>query len=203
MDELCENGQLKVPMQQTLGYNNIAGMNDVLTGTDRILTTPLPIAYSIAIAQITWVYIIMLPFQLYQTLKWVSIPASVIAAYIILGILLIGREIENPFGHDVNDLPLDIYCQQIAADVDIIASRKKVSVSSFVESDANKVMFPLSMTGYPAWAQRSEKTIRDELKFKTEAAFNARQIAEEQAAKGRPSTSRPMPTEEVNGDEKV
>src|ERR1700761_233614 len=34
IDDLIENGQLKVPMQQTLGYNNIAALNDVLTGTD-------------------------------------------------------------------------------------------------------------------------------------------------------------------------
>lgn len=65
-------------------------MNDVLTGTDRILNTPLPIAYSIAISQITWVYILILPFQLYKSLEWITIPASVFAAYIILGIALIG-----------------------------------------------------------------------------------------------------------------
>ena len=171
IDDLVENGQLKVPMHQTLAYNNIASLNDVLTGTDRILRTPLPIAYSIAISQITWIYIIMLPFQLDGPLKWVMIPACVIAASIILGILLIGREIENPFGNDVNDLPLDAYCQQIASDIDIICSRKKSNISELVSSSENKVLFPLSSLGYPAWAGKSERVIRDELKYKTTVAF--------------------------------
>jgi putative membrane protein len=177
VDDLVENGQLKVPMQQTLAYNNIASLNDALTGTDRILHTPLPIAYSIAISQITWVYIIMLPFQLDQTLKWIMIPATVIAAYIILGILMIGREIENPFGDDVNDLPLDAYCQQIAQDLDIICSRKKAKIADLVSSENNKLLFPLSNLGYGAWATRSERVIREELKYKTTASFNARRRA--------------------------
>jgi hypothetical protein len=156
----------------------MASLNEVLTGTERILNTPLPIAYSIAIAQITWVYIAILPFQLYGTLGWVTIPASVIAAYIILGILLIGREIENPFGDDVNDLPLDGFCQSIAADLDIISSRKKPAMSDFMTSADNKVMFPLSSSGYPVWAVRSESVIREELKYKTEIAYSARANAE-------------------------
>jgi predicted membrane chloride channel (bestrophin family) len=36
------------------------------------------------------VYILILPFQLYKSLEWITIPASVFAAYIILGIALIG-----------------------------------------------------------------------------------------------------------------
>ena len=67
-DEIVANGQLSVPMQQTIAYNNITALNDVLTGTERVLTTPLPIAYAIAISQITWVYIFLLPFQLVNTL---------------------------------------------------------------------------------------------------------------------------------------
>lgn len=68
-------------------------MNDVLKGTGRILNTPLPIAYSIAISQITWVYTLLLPFQLYKLLGWIKIPASIFAAYIVLGIALIGHKI--------------------------------------------------------------------------------------------------------------
>lgn len=154
--------------------NNIAALNDVLTGADRILHTPLPIAYSIAISQITWVYIIMLPFQLDSSLQWVMIPASVIAAYIILGILMIGREIENPFGDDVNDLPLDSFCMQIAADLDVIASRKKPSIQDLVTNQNNKVMFPLSNAGYPVWRQRSERVIREELRYRAEMSMNWR-----------------------------
>lgn len=86
MKTVYTNETLKVSIYQTQSLNALTTFNDVLTGTDRILSTPLPIAYSIAIGQITWVYILLLPFQLYKSLGWVTIPASIFAAYIILGI---------------------------------------------------------------------------------------------------------------------
>lgn len=132
---LYDNDTFKVSVYQTHSLNAIQSLNDVLAGTDRILNTPLPIAYSIAISQITWVYILLLPFQLYKLLGWITIPASVFAAYIILGIALIGREIENPFGDDVNDLPLDTFCKQIRHDVELIMSKPRPE-SGVSERDA-------------------------------------------------------------------
>ncbi|KAF2427406.1 UPF0187-domain-containing protein [Tothia fuscella] len=174
VDEQVEQGLLKVPMHQTLAYNNIAALNDVLTGTDRILNTPLPVAYSIAIAQVTWMYIIMLPFQLYKALGWVTIPGSIFAAYIILGILLIGREIENPFGNDVNDLPLDHFCFQLATELDTISAIRKPNTEEWVKNSNNKVLFPILDSGYLAWEKRSELRIRTELRSKPEMALEAR-----------------------------
>lgn len=55
----------------------IATLNEVLTGTERVLETPLPAAYTIAISQITWVYVLLLPFQLFSYLGWVTIPGSI------------------------------------------------------------------------------------------------------------------------------
>lgn len=101
VDSMCSAGQLPIGMQQTLGYNSLVALNDALCGCERILNTPLPIAYTIAISQITWVYVILLPFQLLPLLSWVAIPATIFASYIILGLLFIGAEIENPFGQDV------------------------------------------------------------------------------------------------------
>ncbi|KAK3370707.1 Bestrophin, RFP-TM, chloride channel-domain-containing protein [Podospora didyma] len=170
-DELVTNGQLPIAIHQTLAYNNIATLNDVLTGTERVLNTPLPIAYSIAIAQITWVYILVLPFQLLPTLYWITIPGTVVAAYIILGILFIGREIENPFGQDVNDLPLELYCAQIASELDIIASRPKRKNGEWVESLDNRVLWPLSNSGWQIWMLREEERIREALVAKVEANF--------------------------------
>lgn len=173
-DEIIQNGQLPVPMHQTLAYNNIASLNDVLTGTERVLTTPLPIAYSIAISQITWLYVCLLPFQLYSALFWVTIPATMAASYIILGILFIGREIENPFGQDVNDLPLESYCAQIAAELDIIAAKKKPKNREWIEMLDNKVLFPLSNSGWQVWMHRGEKRVREALFAKTEIGFETK-----------------------------
>jgi putative membrane protein len=73
MKEIYDNGTFKVSIYQTQSLNAITTMNDVLTGTDRILNTPLPVAYSIAISQITWVYILLLPFQLFKSLGWITV----------------------------------------------------------------------------------------------------------------------------------
>lgn len=146
-------------------------MNDVLTGTDRILNTPLPIAYSIAITQITWIYILLLPFQLFKALDWITIPASYFAAYIIHGIALIGREIENPFGEDVNDLPLDTYCEQIRKDIDIIMSRTAPVIDEFAMHSENMPMYPLSNIGSKGWADKSVDEIRDALASKPGMRF--------------------------------
>jgi predicted membrane chloride channel (bestrophin family) len=189
-DELCLTGRLPVPMQQTGAYNNIASLNDVLTGTERVLNTPLPIAYSIAIAQITWVYILLLPFQLLPTLQWITIPATVAAAYIILGILFIGREIENPFGQDVNDLPLEGYCAQIAAEMDIIASQPKPQNRQWIESMENRVLWPLSNSGWHVWMSRSETKIREAVVQKVEANFETKKQLEAEVANGRPMSEK-------------
>ncbi|KAL6706964.1 hypothetical protein ACN47E_004914 [Coniothyrium glycines] len=166
MKTIYDNGTFKVSIYQTQSLNALTTMNDVLVGTDRILNTPLPIAYSIAISQITWVYILLLPFQLYKSLGWVTIPASIFAAYIILGIALIGREIENPFGDDVNDLPLDAFCEQIRKDIDIIMSRLPPSSDEFVAHEDNLPLYPLSHMGSKGWADKSVDEIRDALAAK-------------------------------------
>jgi predicted membrane chloride channel (bestrophin family) len=51
-------------------------LTDVLSGTERVVNTPLPIAYSISISQITWAYVLALPFQLVGYLGWVTIPGE-------------------------------------------------------------------------------------------------------------------------------
>ncbi|KAF2195971.1 UPF0187-domain-containing protein [Delitschia confertaspora ATCC 74209] len=178
MKTVFDNGTLKVSIYQTHAMNAITTMNDVLTGTDRILNTPLPIAYSIAIGQITWVYILLLPFQLYKSLGWVTIPASIFAAYIILGIALIGREIENPFGDDVNDLPLDAFCDQIRQDIDVIISKPAPTAESFLTREEHTLLYPLSHLGYDAWESKSIDEIRAALRVKPDMSIG-REVEEE------------------------
>ncbi|KAF9870427.1 UPF0187 domain membrane protein [Colletotrichum karsti] len=161
-----DNGTLKVTIYQTQAMTFLMQMNDVLVGTERVLSTPLPIAYSIAVSQITWVYILLLPFQLINLLGWVTIPATVFAAYIILGIALIGREIENPFDDGVNDLPLDHYCEQIRRDLDIITSSPAPKPEDFIKRGDNVVLWPADEDGYFELQARSIESIREGLRLR-------------------------------------
>jgi putative membrane protein len=153
---------------------SVVQLNEVLVGVDRVLQTPLPIAYSIAISQITWVYVMMLPFQLWEELRWVTIPGCIFAAYIILGIAAIGREIENPFGMDVNDLPLEAYCEELECDIDYIMSNPVPKPSEFFRNGMNMPIYPLSHKSFDGWMGRSKQDIRDALMTKTKADMKVR-----------------------------
>ncbi|TKA81377.1 hypothetical protein B0A55_02078 [Friedmanniomyces simplex] len=158
---------LALPVYQAQVMNNIATMGEVLAGVERVVNTPLPIAYSISISQITWAYVMALPFQLVETLGWVAIPGTILGGYIILGLAAIGRELENPFGQDVNDLPLDAYCHELANDIDALISRPPpLKVDDWMRGGGAKVMWPLSGMEYKMWESRSVEEIRELLKAK-------------------------------------
>jgi hypothetical protein len=116
------------------------------------------------------VYILVLPFQLYSKLGWMTIFGTMLAAYIILGLAAIGYEIENPFGDDVNDLPLDAFCRELASDIDVLTSMPVPTTKNFITVAQNKVLYPLSMSDYDAWNDRSLPEIRAALRAKATTA---------------------------------
>jgi predicted membrane chloride channel (bestrophin family) len=94
-------------------YTYLSGFEDNLSTLERILTTPLPFVYSAHIRHTVWIYLFFLPFQLIDQFGWTTIPGVTIAAFIYLGFIAAGEEIEQPFGYDENDLDLDLFCQEI------------------------------------------------------------------------------------------
>ncbi|KAK8117042.1 uncharacterized protein PG998_005323 [Apiospora kogelbergensis] len=147
-DDIIGNGQLPIPMTQTMAYNGMQALNDVMTGSERLL----------------------------KDLKWVTIPAAVCASYIILGLLFIGREIENPFGNDVNDLPMELYCQQIVQDLETMSSRPRPRQGEWVQSSRNKLFLGHSDSSYRVWAGRSEAAIRQALRSRPHAQFEKESV---------------------------
>ncbi|KAK2875611.1 hypothetical protein FQN49_001571 [Arthroderma sp. PD_2] len=164
--ESLMNNSIPMPVHQSQAGACLIALEDVLTGNERVLNTPLPLAYTILISQITWLYVLALPFQLLDKLGWVTIPGTIAATYIIHGIAAICAEIENPFGDDVNDLPLDVFCQQLAADLDIITSTPPADPASFINREDNYVLYPLSKGSVNMWRDRSVEDIRAALKAK-------------------------------------
>ncbi|KAF8066963.1 Bestrophin, RFP-TM, chloride channel-domain-containing protein [Lyophyllum atratum] len=104
--------QVDVPTSNTL-LQSLNQLVDALTGLERILTTPIPFSYSIHLWVVTVIYCFFLPFQIWSTLKWVTIPGTVILSFMFFGFLVAGEEIENPFGYDKNDLNLDHFTNNI------------------------------------------------------------------------------------------
>ncbi|KAJ6629360.1 Bestrophin, RFP-TM, chloride channel-domain-containing protein [Mycena sp. CBHHK59/15] len=109
---LQKRKQMDVPTTNTL----LASLNqlvDALTGLERILTTPIPFSYSIHLWVVTTIYCLALPPQIWPTMKWATIPATILLSFIFFGFLVAGEEIENPFGYDKNDLNLDHFTHNI------------------------------------------------------------------------------------------
>ncbi len=95
---------------------------DVLGICERIQKTPIPIAYSIHLKQILLLFCVFLPFQIVDTFGWITGFATIVVTFVLLGIEEIAEEIEDPFGTDPNDLPLDQICQNIDRNVQDLIS---------------------------------------------------------------------------------
>ncbi|MGF1457427.1 MAG: bestrophin family protein [Leptolyngbyaceae cyanobacterium] len=91
---------------------------DVLGGCERILKTPIPLAYVIHLKQLLLLYCLALPFQMVGLLGWWTAIAVGLISFAVFGIEEIGIEIENPFGHDPNDLPLDAICETMQRNIE-------------------------------------------------------------------------------------
>ena len=104
--------------QLTAMLKLLDAMVDVLGGCERILKTPIPVAYSIHLKQLLLIYCLTLPFQLVTELAWWTAPIVSVISFTVFGIEQIGIEIENPFGHDANDLPLESICQTIRINIE-------------------------------------------------------------------------------------
>ena len=58
-----------------------------------------------------------MPFNLLDTYQFLTIPVTMFGAYALLGVEMIGDEIEDPFGKNSNDLPLTQLSNRIRANV--------------------------------------------------------------------------------------
>ena len=89
-----------------------------VSGTcERIKATPIPFSYSFFIKAYILTFILAMPFVLLSASGYFMIPTAMFGAYALLGLEMIGEEIENPFGLDSNDLPLTQLANRIRVTV--------------------------------------------------------------------------------------
>jgi putative membrane protein len=91
-----------------------AGLVDDIGGCERIIKTPLPLAYRVEIRRILILFILAMPFALVDRLQWFTPVATVLISLPLLAIDKIGTELQSPFSKDnLNHLPLDDICATI------------------------------------------------------------------------------------------
>jgi putative membrane protein len=106
---------------------------DNLGGCERILKTPIPLAYAIHLKQLLLIYCLTLPFQFVSELYGWTIPMVGLISFALFGIEAIGIEIENPFGGDANDLPLDSICETMKRNIDDLMTLRPIGASHHPE----------------------------------------------------------------------
>lgn len=104
-------------MQQYLFIKNINTLIDLMGMCERIKKTPIPIAYAFLLKFFIVIYVVMLPFGLLNELGWALIPLAIVLYYIMMSIVMTAEEIEDPFGHELNDLPVDEIARNIEKNV--------------------------------------------------------------------------------------
>ena len=104
---------------------------DILGGCERILKTPLPLIYPLILRKLVLIYCLILPFEIVKEWTWVTSTITTFVSFVLLSIDQIGSEIEEPFGHNLNDLPLDAICNTISRNTEDLIELPPSSNSSY------------------------------------------------------------------------
>ncbi|MFT5639927.1 MAG: putative membrane protein [Cyclobacteriaceae bacterium] len=95
----------------------LKGFTDIIGACERIKNTPIPYSFSMFIKKFLFIYSCTLPVSFMWDLHYWTVPIVLLAFYFLVSVELISEEIEDPFGKDINDLPLDELSYKIKRDV--------------------------------------------------------------------------------------
>lgn len=107
---------------------------DHIGACERILKTPLALAYSIKIRRFIAMFLLTLPFGLLDSLNYFLVPlVTMLVAYPLLSLDQLGVELQNPFDtRNLSHLPLDDISSTIKQNVLALLDRDSVpSTTSF------------------------------------------------------------------------
>lgn len=114
----------------------VSDLIDLWGGGERILKTPVPFAYAHHINGFLSIFCFTAPLALLESMGWYTPLGAAIVAYGLFGIEEIGIEIEEPFGYDTNDLPMDGIGETIARNVSDILELQEDRVLPVPQSGA-------------------------------------------------------------------
>lgn len=93
---------------------HIKTLMDILGSCERIRSSPLAVSYRAFLRQGIALQLFALPWFVPPDVAYIfSMPIILIGAYFLIGLELIAEDIEDPFGDDGDDLPLDHICENI------------------------------------------------------------------------------------------
>ena len=112
LGERLKAGEVTPPIA-TAFERNLHELSTALSGCERIADPPLPFPYSVIIHRCAYLYCFWLPFGLLDGIGLMTPVIVCFIAYTFLALEALGAELENPFGRDPNDLPLQALSHQV------------------------------------------------------------------------------------------
>lgn len=105
-------GQIDGPLAAQID-DTLSAMTGAAASCERISGTPVPFSYTLLLHRTAYIYCFLLPFGLVDTTGALTPLVVGVVAYTFFGLDALGDEIEEPFGTEPNDLPLDALCRTI------------------------------------------------------------------------------------------
>ncbi|GAJ67191.1 hypothetical protein MA13_contig00004-0260 [Edwardsiella piscicida] len=96
---------------------NLNQLSVILGGCERISNTPIPFAYSLIVHRTVYVFCALLPFALVSDLHYMTPLVSVFISYTFIALDALAEELEDPFGIEANDLPLNAMAHTIESNL--------------------------------------------------------------------------------------
>jgi putative membrane protein len=91
----------------------MSSLTGAAAACERIKGTPIPFSYTLLLHRTAYLYCFLLPFGLVDSIGFMTPFVVAIVAYTFFGLDALGDEIEEPFGLEANDLPLDAICRSL------------------------------------------------------------------------------------------
>jgi ion channel-forming bestrophin family protein len=105
-------GQLGEPLAQAMQLH-MGHLTDALGCCERSANTPIPFTYGVIIHRTVYLYCLLLPFGLVDSIGAMTPLVVTFIAYTFFALEALSSELEEPFGTAPNDLPLDAMSEGI------------------------------------------------------------------------------------------
>lgn len=115
----------KFTQEQLLFLNpELISFLDICGACERIRNTPIPYSYTAFIKKFIFIYVLTLPLGYAFSLGYIAIPVVMFIFYVLGSLEVIAEEIEEPFGFDTNDLPMERISVMIGKNVEDILNNE-------------------------------------------------------------------------------
>ena len=113
---MVKEGRISENEYLTLDLN----LNDYVASAgacERMKYTPMPFSYKLFLKKFIFIYVATLPLGFVSAFGYGTVFISVFIFYVLVSMEQLAEEIEDPFGTDDTDLPLDDMCERVTINV--------------------------------------------------------------------------------------